>query len=200
MNRRSTFHSKKIAKPNRGGVFEVKMAEKARQCWGLLKNFIQISTAILLSFFAFATFAEPSGTAPILPNASSPSPEMELRIKKLETELRCLVCQNQTLADSPSGLAGDLRREVRILAASGKTDEEIKTHLADRYGDFVLYKPPMASKTYLLWFGPFALLFGGGVLLWWLARGRAKRAASGAAQSQTLSADDAKRARSLLGE
>ena len=93
------------------------------------------------------------------------SPELELRLKKLETELRCLVCQNQTLAESPAGLAGDLRREIRLLADSGKNDEEIKRHLKERYGDFVLYKPPVESKTWLLWFGPFVLLCGGAVLV-----------------------------------
>ena len=88
-------------------------------------------------------------------------PELEARLKKLETELRCLVCQNQTLAESPAGLAGDLRREIRLLAESGKNDSEIKEHLKARYGDFVLYKPSVESKTWLLWFGPFALLLGG---------------------------------------
>ena len=93
------------------------------------------------------------------------NPELELRLKKLETELRCLVCQNQTLAESPAGLAGDLRREVRLLAESGKNDSEIKAHLKARYGDFVLYKPELDPKTWLLWFGPFGLLAGGALLV-----------------------------------
>ena len=102
------------------------------------------------------------------------APELELRLKKLETELRCLVCQNQTLADSPAGLAGDLRREIRMLADQNKSNEEIKEHLRVRYGDFVLYRPPVDNKTYLLWFGPFSLLIGGGILLWFMNRRRAK--------------------------
>ncbi len=99
-------------------------------------------------------------------------PELEARLKKLETELRCLVCQNQTLAESPAGLAGDLRREIRLLADSGKTNEEIKEFLRVRYGDFVLYNPPMSGKTYLLWFGPFLLLAGGAAIAFLMARQR----------------------------
>ena len=91
------------------------------------------------------------------------SPAMEVRIKKLETELRCLVCQNQTLADSPAGLANDLRRELRNLMAAGKTDDEIKDFLQTRYGDFVLYNPPIKPSNFLLWFGPFLLLGIGAV-------------------------------------
>jgi cytochrome c-type biogenesis protein CcmH len=101
-----------------------------------------------------------------------PSPELALRLKKLESELRCLVCQNQTLAESPAGLAGDLRREVRLLIDDGKSDDEIKKYLQARYGDFVLYKPPVDPKTYVLWFGPFVLLGGGAMLVWWIARRR----------------------------
>ena len=104
------------------------------------------------------------------------APELEVRLKKLETELRCLVCQNQTLAESPAGLAGDLRREIRLLADQNKSNEEIKEHLRARYGDFVLYRPPIDGKNYLLWFGPFALLIGGAILLWVMNRRRAASA------------------------
>ena len=84
-------------------------------------------------------------------------PALDARLKrKLETELRCLVCQNQTLADSNAPLAGDLRREVRELAVAGKSDAEIRDYLVARYGDFVLYNPPVKTTTWLLWFGPFA--------------------------------------------
>lgn len=96
----------------------------------------------------------------------------DLRLKQLETELRCLVCQNQTLADSNADLANDLRREVRELAVSGKTDEEIRGYLVARYGDFVLYKPPLKTTTWALWLGPFALLVGGGLLWWTILRRR----------------------------
>ncbi|MEO8739550.1 MAG: cytochrome c-type biogenesis protein [Casimicrobiaceae bacterium] len=98
----------------------------------------------------------------------------DARIRKLEGELRCLVCQNQTLADSNADLAGDLRREVRTLAGSGKSDDEIKAYLVARYGDFVLYDPPVKTTTWLLWGGPFALLVGG-ALLWVSVSGRRER-------------------------
>jgi len=89
----------------------------------------------------------------------------EQRLKRLESDLRCLVCQNQTLADSSAPLAEDLRREVRSLAVAGKSDDEIRAYLVARYGDFVLYRPPVKGTTWLLWFGPFALL-GLGALVW----------------------------------
>src|SRR4029450_10587227 len=101
-------------------------------------------------------------------------PDLDARLKKLEDELRCLVCQNQSLADSSAPLAEDLRREVRALAVSGKSDEEIKQFLVARYGDFVLYNPPVKSTTWLLWFGPFVLLTGGAVV-WWAVGGGGSR-------------------------
>jgi len=102
---------------------------------------------------------------------------LEARLKKLETELRCLVCQNQTLADSDASLADDLRREVRALAQSGKSYDEIKTYLVARYGDFILYNPPVKALTWLLWFGPALLLAGGGIA--WYAIVRRRRDAGG---------------------
>jgi cytochrome c-type biogenesis protein CcmH len=98
---------------------------------------------------------------------------LDMRLKKLEEELRCLVCQNQSLADSNAPLAADLRREVRELAVSGKSDTEIKQYLVARYGDFVLYDPPVKRITWLLWFGPFVLL-AGGVCVWWMVARRRK--------------------------
>ncbi len=97
------------------------------------------------------------------------------RLKKLESELRCLVCQNQTLADSNASLAEDLRAEVRELARAGKSDDEIRAYLVARYGDFVLYDPPLKRTTWLLWLGPFALLLGGGALWWTILRRREAR-------------------------
>jgi cytochrome c-type biogenesis protein CcmH len=98
--------------------------------------------------------------------------EFEGRLKRLESELRCLVCQNQTLADSNAPLAEDLRREVRALATSGKSDDEIRQYLVARYGDFVLYKPPLQRNTWLLWIGPFGLLLGGGIVWYAILRRR----------------------------
>jgi cytochrome c-type biogenesis protein CcmH len=93
-------------------------------------------------------------------------PELEKRVMNLSQELRCLVCQNETLADSRADLAVDLRREIREQMKAGKSDKEIIAFLTARYGDFVLYRPPVRPITYLLWFGPFVLLFVGLLVLY----------------------------------
>jgi cytochrome c-type biogenesis protein CcmH len=85
--------------------------------------------------------------------------------------LRCLVCQNQTLADSNADLAVDLKRQIETLLAQGQSDNQIRDYMVARYGDFVLYRPPLQGNTLLLWIGPFAMLAGGG-LLWWLIQRR----------------------------
>ena len=90
-------------------------------------------------------------------------PAIEARMNKLADTLRCLVCQNETLAASHADLAGDLRQEIREMMKAGKSDQEIVKYLTDRYGDFVLYRPPLRSYTLLLWFGPFVFLGIGGV-------------------------------------
>jgi len=82
----------------------------------------------------------------------------ELRFKKLTEELRCLVCQNQSLADSHAELAQDLRNEVYKMVIAGDSDKEIIAYMVARYGDFVLYRPPVKNTTYFLWFGPFLIL------------------------------------------
>lgn len=87
-------------------------------------------------------------------------PVVEQRLIVIAEELRCLVCQNESLAGSRSDLANDLRREVRTLIKAGKTDAEIREFLVSRYGDFVLYRPPVKPTTWLLWFGPLLLLIG----------------------------------------
>jgi len=127
---------------------------------------------------------------------------LEARLKTLSEELRCLVCQNQTLADSTAPLAEDLRREVRELAQQGKTDAEIKQYLVARYGDFVLYKPPVTPTTWILWFGPFAFLLGGG-LLWFVVLRRRRRGGSDDNQPPAASqvgSEQEERARRLLGD
>jgi cytochrome c-type biogenesis protein CcmH len=85
-------------------------------------------------------------------------PALQHRYETLNRELRCLVCQNQTIADSNAGLAVDLRREVKEMIQAGKTDDEIRKFMTDRYGDFVLYNPPLTARTYLLWAAPALLL------------------------------------------
>jgi cytochrome c-type biogenesis protein CcmH len=89
------------------------------------------------------------------------TPEQEMRYKTLINELRCLVCQNQNLADSNAELAGDLRQQTYSMIAQGKTDKEIVDYMVARYGDFVLYRPPFKSTTFLLWVGPLILLLVG---------------------------------------
>jgi cytochrome c-type biogenesis protein CcmH len=85
-------------------------------------------------------------------------PELQARYQRLAGELRCLVCQNESIADSNAGLAADLRRELREMLAAGKSDEEILTFMTDRYGDFVLFRPPLETRTWLLWGAPLVLL------------------------------------------
>ena len=149
----------------------------------------RLAIAILLAAFALAASATKM-------DAPTPNAALDLRMKKLETELRCLVCQNQTLADSNADLADDLRREVRELALAGKSDDEIKAYLVARYGDFVLYNPPVKATTLLLWAGPFALLVGGGILWWIVLRRRARGAV--ATSTAPTEGDTAARARALL--
>jgi cytochrome c-type biogenesis protein CcmH len=92
-------------------------------------------------------------------------PVLEKRVRDLSTELRCLVCQNQTLADSNAPLAVDLRNQVREQLKSGKSERDVVDFLVARYGDFVLYRPPLKASTILLWSGPFVLLALGLALL-----------------------------------
>ncbi|MCA3183659.1 MAG: cytochrome c-type biogenesis protein CcmH, partial [Cupriavidus sp.] len=93
--------------------------------------------------------------------------ELDARVHALSQQLRCLVCQNQTLADSNADLAVDLRRQMRAQLAQGASDTAIKEYLVQRYGDFVLYDPPFKRSTWLLWLGPFGLLVGVAGWLWW---------------------------------
>jgi cytochrome c-type biogenesis protein CcmH len=108
--------------------------------------------ALLLPLAATAGEAAPAADDPVL----------EARMLRIAGELRCLVCQNQTIADSHADLAQDLRRQVREMLQQGKSDQEIIDYMTARYGDFVLYRPPLKATTALLWFGP-ALLFVGGI-------------------------------------
>lgn len=128
--------------------------------------------------------------------ALAADPVAEKRLQHLSEELRCLVCQNQTIADSNAELAQDLRREIRGMIAAGKSDREIIDFMVVRYGDFVLYRPPVKGITLLLWGGPVALMLLGLVVLLRYLRRRAARVADDA----PLSADEAGRAEALLNE
>ena len=139
----------------------------------------------LLPVFSYAGVAQDMAKDPVL----------EKRMVGLAEELRCLVCQNESLASSHAELAEDLRREVRELMQKGMSDQEIKDYLVARYGDIVLYEPPMKSSTLLLWLGPFALLVGGlGVLVMQL-RNRRKTVIE-----TTLSPEAQERAAALLND
>jgi cytochrome c-type biogenesis protein CcmH len=98
---------------------------------------------------------------------------VETRLRELSKELRCVVCQNEALSDSPADLAESMRQEIRDLMRSGKSDQEVIDFLTARYGDFVLFRPPFKPLTYLLWIGPFVFL-GLGVVVWFVAL-RARR-------------------------
>ena len=100
----------------------------------------------------------------------------EARFRALSAELRCVMCQNQSLADSNAQIAHDLRMQVLALMREGRTDPEIKDYLVARYSDFVLYSPPVRPSTWLLWFGPGLILLGGAVVLVVVVRKRADSA------------------------
>jgi cytochrome c-type biogenesis protein CcmH len=122
------------------------------------------AAAVLLAFCQLA-FAQADEIA-------NPDPAVERRLKDLGEELRCLVCQNQTIADSNAPLALDLRNQIRAQVKQGKTDDEIRRYMTDRYGDFVLYKPPFKATTALLWVGPFALVAAGVLVFFVVVRRR----------------------------
>jgi cytochrome c-type biogenesis protein CcmH len=146
-------------------------------------------TALLLMLFScfslsiVAKEAQPSAADPVL----------EERVMKLSRELRCLVCQNETLADSRADLAEDLRGQIREQMKAGKSDKEIIAYLTDRYGKFILYNPPVDPTTYALWFGPFILLLAGLLFLFRYLKQRRELITE-----QPLSADERRRAEALL--
>jgi cytochrome c-type biogenesis protein CcmH len=143
----------------------------------------QLFTALLLSL----------SVLPLQANVASPvaaNPALEKRVQAITQELRCLVCQNQTIADSHADLAIDLKNEVREKLAQGMSDDDIRKYMVDRYGDFVLYRPPVKSTTWLLWFGPFLFLIIGIAAL---MRKLMKRNSS-----PTLSEEERRRAAALL--
>ena len=118
---------------------------------------------------------------------------LEERLHRLSQELRCLVCQNETLADSRADLAEDLRDEIREQMKAGKSDKEIIAFLTERYGQFILYRPQVTPTTYLLWFGPFLLLLIGLAVLFYYIKQRRDLIAE-----QPLTSDERKRAEEML--
>jgi len=140
---------------------------------------------LILILFCNWTFAE---EAPLL----AKDPELEERVKAISLELRCLVCQNQTIADSNAGLAVDLKNQVRDMLREGMNERQIKDFMVERYGDFVLYDPPIKSTTLVLWAAPLLMMF---IAFWFVVRTVRRRARSIDAHQ---SAEDADRARDLL--
>ncbi len=146
------------------------------------------SLIALLAALFLATGAIGKEAAPLAADEA-----VEKRLVGIAEELRCLVCQNESLAGSRADLAEDLRREVRGLIKQGKTDQEVKDFLVSRYGDFVLYQPPVKPTTWLLWGGPFLLLVVGVAALISYLRRR-----SGQVRQAELTEDEKKRAEALL--
>ena len=144
---------------------------------------------LLLAYF-LAPIALPAHAAEALPLAEDPIVEQRLLV--IAEEVRCLVCQNESLAVSRADLAQDLRREIRELIKQGKTDKEVMDFLVSRYGDYVRYRPPVNPTTWLLWGGPFVLLVAGLAALLLFVRRR--RSAS------ELSPEEQREAMALLGE
>jgi len=124
---------------------------------------------------------------------ASDDPVLEERVMSLSKELRCLVCQNETLADSRADLAEDLRNQIREQMKAGKSDKEIVAYLTQRYGKFILYNPPIDPTTYLLWFGPFVLLLAGLFVLFRFVKQRRDLISD-----QPLSSDERQRAEEML--
>ena len=124
---------------------------------------------------------------------ASDDPVLEERVMNLSKELRCLVCQNETLADSRADLAEDLRNQIREQMKAGKSDKEIVAYLTQRYGKFILYNPPIDPTTYLLWFGPFLLLLAALFILFRFVKQRREMITD-----QPLSTDERQRAEELL--
>lgn len=108
----------------------------------------------------------------------------EQRFKALTAELRCVMCQNQSIADSNAPIAHDLRREVLALMREGRSNDQIKQYLVERYTDFVLYEPPMRGGNWLLWVGPFLILLAGGVAVVRIIRRKQPAAAAPAADNE----------------
>ncbi|MBH0192168.1 MAG: cytochrome c-type biogenesis protein CcmH [Nitrospira sp.] len=148
---------------------------------------------IWLALIALLLFAPSAWAGEARPLGDDPA--VEERLKHLAVELRCLVCQNQTLADSNAPLAEDLRREVRAMIVKDMSDKEIIDFLVSRYGDFVLYRPPLKLTTTLLWVGPFVLLVGGGIALVVALKRRGKKVADAA-----ITEEEHRRVEQLLSE
>ena len=136
---------------------------------------MRLVLALLLWLAALPAFAQANQKADAAPLQFRDAAE-ETRFHDLAAELRCVMCQNQSLADSNALIALELRREVLDLIRAGKTDAQVKDHLVQRYGEFVLYKPRVEGRTWLLWLGPALILLAGGALVVALVRRKSAQA------------------------
>lgn len=149
-----------------------------------------MARALLLAAAVLASTAAIAQVAGNVARDHADDPALEARVNHLAAELRCLVCQNQSLADSHADLALQLKAQVRDQLRAGRNDKQVVAYMTDRYGDFVRYRPPLKASTLLLWAGPALLvLLGGGALAWNLRRRPG---------TETLSNDEAARATELL--
>jgi cytochrome c-type biogenesis protein CcmH len=160
---------------------------RQHQVRSLLRS-VLTSACVVMVLFAPAAILSAQEARPV-----AEDPVLEKKVITLSNELRCLVCQNQTIADSNAELAVDLRNQVRKQLSEGKSDREILDYMVQRYGEFVLYRPPLSYKTILLWAGPFALLLIAMFILVQQIRLRHKRLAS-----EEFDQTDLSRARKLL--
>lgn len=146
------------------------------------RRWLGLFLTLLLSILVLATpaYAQEPAAQPDRPLADA---SQEARAQALFDVLRCVVCQHESIADSPAGIAGDMRILVREQIAAGATDEQVLADMVRRYGDFVLFKPPVTAGTWLLWFGPFVVVVLGGLALWWVGR-------RGGAETETLTPEE----------
>lgn len=138
------------------------------------------------AMFALVLWAALTPFAHAIDPVEIADPALQERYRALTHELRCMQCQNQSIADSPVGLAGDLRREVRELLLAGKTDQQVREHLSARYGDFILFRPRFSAATAWLWVTPFALLLLGVGVAVRIIRRRAALADSDPSEPETF--------------
>ena len=138
-------------------------------------RFMTRAVLALLLAGSSAAFSAVAAEQPVDANGQLADRELQLRFEQISKELRCLVCQNETIADSNADLAIDLRRQVREMLVAGKSDEAIFRFMTDRYGEFVRFAPPLAPKTFLIWGAPFIALLLGVAIIYRVARQRSRQ-------------------------
>jgi len=152
--------------------------------------------AVALLVALLVQMAIPSQAYGVMSDDRLDDPVLEARAMGIGRQLRCVVCQNQSIEDSNAPLAEDLRRLVRERVASGESDAQVIAHIVDRYGNFVLLRPPLTPATWLLWFGPALLVLATGAVVF----ARTRSSAPAAAPTQPLSDDEAHRLKQLMNQ